>query len=217
MSKQEPLKGSDGKQVSKARKIVSGIVLIGLLVVLGIEGRAGFGHSSAAKALQKMAPDGAFEPGFVTEEQIDALMTLSPKKEKLEGSGVINEYKYSWKSVIRPLMSNMPATELYVSFSNTEPPYALVYGTDAPTGPPAAAVGPGWDADGGSAMAPSLEAPTPPITDQEDDSDSGSDEDSAGDSNGAGEDGAGEDDSAADAEPAEGGSDDTEGSADPAK
>lgn len=136
MSNAEPLKSGNRKEVSKARKIVSAIILVGLLVVLGIEGRAGFGHSSAAKALQDLAPDGAFETGAVTEEQIDNLMTLSPTKEELEGGtgsgSVVVEYKYSWKSLVRPLMSNMPPTDLYVTFSKEEPRHALLFGTEAP-------------------------------------------------------------------------------------
>lgn len=132
MSEQQPPENGGGKQVSKGRKIFSGIILVGLLVLLGIEGRAGFGHSSTAKALQEIAPEGVFEQQTVTEEQVDAMMSLSPTKEKLEGGNVIVEYKYSWKSVIRPLMNNMPATDLYVTFSDTDPRYAISYGTDEP-------------------------------------------------------------------------------------
>ncbi|MEP3480458.1 MAG: hypothetical protein ABJZ55_14500 [Fuerstiella sp.] len=141
MSEQESTKTEGGKEVSKARKIVSGIILVGLLALLGIEGRAGFGHSSSAKALQDAAPEGSFKQNNLTLEQIDAMMSMSPSREQLETRGATLEYKYSWKSIIRPLMDNIPPTDLYVSFTDGEPPYALGYGTDAPEPLPAAGKG----------------------------------------------------------------------------
>ena len=140
MSEQEPAQSTQSKEVSKGRKIFSGVMLIGVLIVLGIEGRAGFSHSSATKSLQELAPDGVFKPGTVTEAEVEALLSLSPKKEELKGElkGEFQhnrvEYKYSWKSLLRPLMSDMPTTELYVAYTNPAdgPRYAMYYGTDKP-------------------------------------------------------------------------------------
>ena len=136
MSEQEPAQSTQSKEVSKGRKIFSGVMLIGVLIVLGIEGRAGFSHSSATKSLQELAPDGVFKPGTVTEAEIEALLSLSPKKEELKAEILHNriECKYSWKSLLRPLMSDTPATELYVAYTNPAdgPRYAMYYGTDKP-------------------------------------------------------------------------------------
>lgn len=219
MSEQDSLKSGDGKQVSKARKVISGIILLALLVVLGIEGRAGFGHSSSAKALQDIAPDGAFQQDTVTREQVEAMMVLSPNTEELDfdsGRGRV-EYKYEWKSLIRPLMANMPATELYVSYSEEEPQYAMYYGTDAPEKFQAPSIGPGWDADGGGGAAapPALMAPSP--EESEEDGGSSTDEaaetgDAAGDS--ATTDDAKADDGTADDSEADGGSTDDSARAD---
>lgn len=136
MSEQEPAQSTQSKEVSKGRKIFSGVMLIGVLIVLGIEGRAGGSHSSATKSLQELAPDGVFKPGTVTEAEVEALLSLSPKKEELKGEFQYNrvEYKYSWKSLLRPLMSDTPTTELYVAYTDPAdgPRYAIYYGTDKP-------------------------------------------------------------------------------------
>lgn len=132
MSDDKPISAGDKKQVSKARKIVSGIVLLGLLVLLGIEGRAGFGHSMTANALKSNAPEGVFKAGAVTEEAFNGKLALWPIISEIGETKTTVECKYEWFSIFRPRMEKLPPAVLYATFSNTEPRYAMFYGTEPP-------------------------------------------------------------------------------------
>lgn len=144
--------------VSPVRKAVSIVVLLVVLILLGIEGRAGFGHSSATAKLQDLAPQGAFKQGEITQEQLNDMMPMSPTIEEVGETVNTVECRYSWKSVIRPLMSGMTETEVYVTFTNSEPRYAVTFGTEKPEPIPVRS-----DDDGDSQS--SSTAPPPPMLD----------------------------------------------------
>lgn len=132
MSQDELSNAGDKKQVSKARKIVSAVVLLGLLVLLGIEARAGFGQSMAANSLKAIAEEGVFPAKTVTEQQFNAKMPLWPTITEIGQTPSTIEFKYEWFSVVRPRMEKLPPSVLYATFSNSEPRYAMFFGTEPP-------------------------------------------------------------------------------------
>lgn len=169
MSEAKPITAGDNKSVSKGRKIASGIILVGLLILLVIEGRAGFGHSSAGKVLKEMAPEGLFEKGAVTQEEFNAKMPLWPTITEIGETPTTVEYKYEWFSIFRPNIESLPPSVIYAGFTKEEPRHAVFFGTDAPDlmtpeeqlGAPSVASDTSSKLDAPPAAPDTLEAPSP--------------------------------------------------------
>lgn len=118
--------------VSPLRKKISTVVLLVLLVVLLVEVRAGMGQSLSGKALQETSPDGVFEKKTPL-ASIESLMSLAPSKSVVLETKEEFEYRYSWFSVLRPILQR-PEAAFYVTTTKlTDPLYAVRYNTEAPT------------------------------------------------------------------------------------
>lgn len=116
--------------VSPLRKNISRGILILLLVVLGIELRAGIGHMQSGKALQNAAPDGAFEK--ITLQELENLLVLSPSRTVVRESPEDIEYRYGWYSLLRPLLSR-PEAAYYVVVSDIKKGLVGRYSPEPPT------------------------------------------------------------------------------------
>lgn len=110
--------------VSPGRKAFSTIVLIVLLVVLGIELRAGLGVSLSENALKANAQEGIISG--LSLEEAKAKMMLWPTFEVDDSSGAETSIRYTWYSLLRPLIGKPPAV-LYLVGSKGDNPVALSY------------------------------------------------------------------------------------------
>lgn len=121
-----------GGGVSSQRKKFTTALLVVLLIVLGIELRAGIGHSMTASEFRRVAPEGVFELGRFQHDDVRGMLKLWPSETVLMDSDNEVEYQYSWFSILRPIL-NRPATVLYVALAKTEPPFVVRHGTEAPS------------------------------------------------------------------------------------
>ncbi|MBL8817147.1 MAG: hypothetical protein JNL58_14050 [Planctomyces sp.] len=110
--------------VSPGRKAFSTIMLIVLLVVLGIELRAGLGVSLSENALKANAKDGIITG--LSLEEAKAKMMLWPTSEVDDSSGAETSIRYTWYSLLRPVIGKPPAV-LYLVGSKGENAVALSY------------------------------------------------------------------------------------------
>ena len=116
--------------VSPLRKKISTAVLVGLIVVLGIELRAGIGHMQTGKALQARAPEGAFEDTGI--DDLDKMLVLSPSRTIVRETPDETEYRYAWLSLLRPLFSR-PEAAYYIVVMKTTEPFVARYSPEAPS------------------------------------------------------------------------------------
>lgn len=116
--------------VSPLRRKISAAVLLVLIVVLLIELRAGAGHSLSGTALQAVSEEGVFENRLLSD--VEAMISIVPAKTIVRESVDEVEYRYSWFSLLRPLLQR-PKAEFFVVATRHDPPYALLYNTEAPT------------------------------------------------------------------------------------
>ena len=127
--------GVPSNGVSPLRKKISTAILCGLVVVLLVEVRAALGHSLSGAAMQSASTDGNFHTTLFSD--VDAMMILAPSKTVVRESPDEIEYRFSWYSLLRPLVQKVrkcPETEFFVvATRNADPAYALIYNTDAPT------------------------------------------------------------------------------------
>ena len=144
--------------VSPLRKKISAVVLSVLVIVLVVEARAGLGHMLTGKALQQNFPEGAFGKA-TTMDELQSLLSLAPSRTVVGENAEEIEYRYSWFSMLRPLL-NRPEAAYYVSASQTTPSYALRFNTERPTEgelnprrPPAGDMNGGIMTPGGAGMA----------------------------------------------------------------
>ncbi len=117
--------------VSPLRRKISAAVLLTLIVVLLIEVRAGAGHSLSGSALQAASEDGVFERKLLSD--VEAMLRIAPEKAVVRESLDEIEYRYSWFSLLRPLLQRPQAEFFVVATRNADPPYALLYNTEAPS------------------------------------------------------------------------------------
>lgn len=117
--------------VSPARKAVSAIILVIAIVVLGVELRAGLGQKQTIDAMAKQSEDGVFTDTKL--EDAKAMLVLFPSETVIRDSEMETLYKYSWNSLLRPLMGQTHP-ELYLVASKSEPSYAISYYTDPDDG-----------------------------------------------------------------------------------
>ena len=127
MSKPSPTPGG-GPAVSKARTIVSLILLLVVGVVCVIELRAGLGHWMTANAMKGKCNDqGEFEN--LTLQDAQGLVKFGPAvKENSQDADV--SFRYTWFSLLRPVMGD-PSPGLTLVATKGEKPMALTFHTDA--------------------------------------------------------------------------------------
>lgn len=127
MSKPSPTPAG-GPAVSKARTIVSLILLLVVGVVCVIELRAGLGHWMTANAMKGKCNDqGEFEN--LTLQDAQGLVKFGPAvKENAEDAGV--SFRYTWFSLLRPIMGD-GSPGLTLVATKGEKPMALTFHTDA--------------------------------------------------------------------------------------
>lgn len=118
--------------VSPARKAVSTVILVLALIVLAIELRAGLGFLNSGKALEARSEDGAFEN--MTHEEALGLLSFSPSESVLQDEEQVTVYRYSWFSLLRPLMGRTQP-ELFLVVHKNSPPVAVSYYTNADDDP----------------------------------------------------------------------------------
>ena len=99
--------------VSPLRKKVSALILILLIGVLGIEIRAGLGQYMTGNSLAAIAPDGAFPLNTLSYDELQASISMGPESEVVRESDAEVEYRYTWFSLLRPLLSR-PQAAIFV-------------------------------------------------------------------------------------------------------
>lgn len=127
MSKPSPTPAG-GPAVSKARTIVSLILLLVVGVVCVIELRAGLGHWMTANAMKgKCNAQGEFEN--LTLQDAQGLVKFGPAvKESQQDADV--SFRYTWFSLLRPVMGDA-SPGLTLVATKGEKPMALTFHTDA--------------------------------------------------------------------------------------
>lgn len=114
--------------VSTGRKIISNLMLVLLLVVLGIEGRAGLGQSQSANAFLAATTDGRFNNVLL--EDARKMLAFSPSETVIRDNENETVYHYQWYSLLRPLIGQQKP-ELYLVSRPGEPVYAVAFYTDS--------------------------------------------------------------------------------------
>lgn len=122
--------------VSPLRKAVSAVVLCVLVIVLVVELRAGMGHMMSGKMLQEESPEGAFHDLPLAE--FEAMLSFAPARTVVRENDDEVEYKYSWYSLLRPLLR--PEAAYYVVVATAAPKNVKRYNTEPPSEQDLAAV-----------------------------------------------------------------------------
>ena len=191
MSQTPPAKAPTGPKVSGTRTIVSLIFLVVVLVVCGIELRAGLGPFLTMRSFNKVSDNSLFKNVSLADAQ--RMIAAFPSKSPVEVGDSEDVHHYYWYSLLRPLMGKK-SPELFVSADHSSPPNAVSFYTSTegepaispidPNAPPASppfstmppggprgmnmsppGSGPPGGAKGGSASRPPLEdAGTDPET-----------------------------------------------------
>ena len=121
---------SNTSGVSAIRKAISAVILCVLAIVLVIELRAGMGHMMSGNMLQEKSPHGAFQNLPLVE--FEPMLSFAPARTVVRENEDEVEYKYSWYSLLRPLLSR-PEAAYYVVVGNAAPKNVKRYNTEAPT------------------------------------------------------------------------------------
>lgn len=116
--------------VSPVRKKISAVVLCALSIVLIIEVRAGMGHMLSGKMLKVQSPEGVFEQLLLAD--FEPMLSLAPARATVRENSDEIEYKYSWFSLLRPLLSR-PEAAYYVVARAQTPQHVLRFNTEALT------------------------------------------------------------------------------------
>ena len=125
---------SNTSGVSAIRKAISAVILCVLAIVLVIELRAGMGHMMSGNMLQEKSPHGAFQNLPLVE--FEPMLSFAPARTVVRENEDEVEYKYSWYSLLRPLLSRLlsrPEAAYYVVVGNAAPKNVKRYNTEAPT------------------------------------------------------------------------------------
>jgi len=119
-----------GPKVSPARTIASLIVLAVVGVICLIEMRAGLGQYLSTKGL-KAALEGEDSVAVVKKvrfSEAQALLSMSPTEDLIRETPYEKVYRYSWYSLLRPLMGE-PSPQVFISVSMDEEPLATSFFT----------------------------------------------------------------------------------------
>ncbi len=187
MAQTPPAKAPTGPKVSGTRTIVSLVFLVVVLVVCGIELRAGLGQFLTLRSFNKISENNLFKNLSLVDAQ--GMVAAFPSKSDVQVGEYEDVHHYYWYSLLRPLMGEKKP-ELFVSADHSSPPKAVSFYTstegeivhtpvnpNAPpamtTMPPGAPMGmgmggpPGGGRPGGQGSRPPLEddAPDPAAAD----------------------------------------------------
>jgi len=124
---QTPLaKAPTGPKVSGTRTIVSLVFLVVVLVVCGIELRAGLGQFLTLRSFNKVSENSLFKNVSLVDAQ--GMVAAFPSKSPVEVGDSEDVHHYYWYSLLRPLMGDKNP-ELFVSSDHSSPPNAVSFYT----------------------------------------------------------------------------------------
>ncbi len=126
MSQIPPAKAPAGPKVSGTRTIVSLVFLGIVLIVGGIEVRAGLGQFLTLRSYNKVSENGLFKNFSFDEAQ--GMVAAFPSKSDVQVGEYEDVHHYYWYSLLRPLMGDK-APELYVSSDHSDPAAAVSFYT----------------------------------------------------------------------------------------
>lgn len=111
-----PEKAPQGPKVSPARTIASLILLLVVGVICLIEMRAGLGQYLSGKELKGVlgGDDTAAPLKSVRFAEAKALLSMSPTEEVVRETDHEKVYRYSWYSLLRPLIGE-PSPQIFIS------------------------------------------------------------------------------------------------------
>jgi hypothetical protein len=110
-----------GPKVSPARTIVSLVVLAVVGVICVIEMRAGLGQHLSGKALKQAlgSEDSAATQKTMKFVDAKALLSMGPKEEMFRETPYEKVYRYTWYSLLRPLIGEQNP-QIFISVSTGE-------------------------------------------------------------------------------------------------
>ena len=126
MSQIPPAKAPTGPKVSGTRTIVSLVFLGIVLIVGGIEVRAGLGQFLTLRSYNKVSENGLFKN--VSFDEAQGMVAAFPSKSDVQVGEYEDVHHYNWYSLLRPLMGDK-APELYVSSDHSDPAAAVSFYT----------------------------------------------------------------------------------------
>ena len=126
MSQIPPAKAPAGPKVSGTRTIVSLVFLGIVLIVGGIEVRAGLGQFLTLRSYNKVSENGLFKN--VSFDEAQGMVAAFPSKSDVQVGEYEDVHHYNWYSLLRPLMG-AKAPELYVSSDHSDPAAAVSFYT----------------------------------------------------------------------------------------
>ena len=126
MSQIPPAKAPTGPKVSGTRTIVSLVFLGIVLIVCGIEVRAGLGQFLTLRSYNKVSENGLFKN--VSFDEAQGMVAAFPSKSDVQVGEYEDVHHYNWYSLLRPLMGDK-APELYVSSDHSDPAAAVSFYT----------------------------------------------------------------------------------------
>lgn len=111
-------------KTSRARKIVSSVLLVALLVVLAIEVRSAVGYTWSGASMQNGSEEGVLLD--TSHEDLKSLLKFWPKETIVSETEGQTRYKYTWFSLLRPLMSDQE-NAYYVILQKVDDAHGAVY------------------------------------------------------------------------------------------
>ncbi|MEJ7595156.1 MAG: hypothetical protein WKF77_26835 [Planctomycetaceae bacterium] len=126
MSQIPPAKAPTGPKVSGTRTIISLVFLGIVLIICGIEVRAGLGQFLTLRSYNKVSENGLFKN--VSFDEAQGMVAAFPSKSDVQVGEYEDLHHYYWYSLLRPLMGDK-APELYVSSDHSDPAAAVSFYT----------------------------------------------------------------------------------------
>ena len=128
MAQTPPAKAPTGPKVSGTRTCVSLVVLAVVLVVSGIELRAGLGQFLTLRAFNNVNVSENNQFKNVPLAEVQGMVAAFPSKSDVKPGQDENVHHYYWYSLLRPLMGQK-SPELFVWADQASPPTALSFST----------------------------------------------------------------------------------------
>ena len=126
MAQTPPAKSPTGPKVSGTRTIVSLVFLVVVLVVCGIELRAGLGQFLTLRSFDKVSENNLFKNLSLVDAQ--GMVAAFPSKSDVKMGESEDVHHFYWYSLLRPLMGEKNP-ELFVSADRSSPPNAVSFYT----------------------------------------------------------------------------------------
>ena len=126
MAQTPPSKAPTGPKVSGTRTTVSLIFLAFVLVVCGIEVRAGLGQFLTLRAFNEVSENNQFKEVPFTKAH--GMVAIFASKSDVQPGDLEDKHHYYWYSLLRPLMGK-ETPELFVWVDHSSPPIALSFST----------------------------------------------------------------------------------------